>query len=565
MYQAWWLAGPSKPRTVAAKRAGRGTERSAYVAYLEGQVERVQAACEAVQVQEARLAEAEKRLVGITRLVRTTQSFSEEQENGVRRAWGVLDQRVKRCEAVSGLISAAELKEAAGGSAFGSLVETGKSGLPRPFQREFDALDGKFQTLEEALERAVDKRVSRAEAQLREQYEGRLRGVEAEAALLRQELARTTGELGGVLATQRQQSEKHSFLQTEQEGLRGEVVAAREEAAALRREPLREPERSGDAGEGRGEGGSVTETDCANASGSGGEGGGEADPPLGLMGRIQAQLREIETKMHSQIGELGDLQSKSLENLRQSQQEELRAMHAQTAEINKSVQKLSVANGWGGSEAGTESGETIRGAAQAPGTIPIPPEFASPGMGAGSPTPASDRIVTSIHQCQSLSEQFLALKAEMDENQQRATSLQDVVEELSTALLTKAQEARGLPGPRGLSPSGSVGDIPPMANGVVPLNLNSALANSATTGHLPPSGPIKGESLKDLYSKLNGGGVEQATHGPPETQPGSEGGSPEKVKVAKKSTKTAAVKKVAKVTKTTKVSKPAKTKVTKKN
>ena len=234
----------------------RSVERSAYMAYLEGQVERVQAACEGVQVQEARLAEAEKRLVGITRLVRTTQSFSEEQENGVRRAWGALDQRVKRCEAVTGLISAAELEGAAGGSAFGSLVETGQSGLPRPFQQEFDALDGKFQTLEEALERAIDTRVGRAEAQLREQYEGRLRGMEAEAALLRQELARATGELGGVLASQRQQSEKHSFLQTEQEGLRGEVTAAREAVTVLREDVGKMNEVRGvgggsDAGEGR--------------------------------------------------------------------------------------------------------------------------------------------------------------------------------------------------------------------------------------------------------------------------------------------------------------------------
>ena len=323
----------------------------------------------------------------------------------------------------------------------------------------------------------------------------------------------------------------------------------------------------GGGGGGGGGGAVAAEFDSADAgaSASGGEGGGETDPPLGLMGRIQAQLHEIETKMQSQIGELGDLQSKSLESLRQSQQEEMRAMHAQTAEINKSVQKLSAANGWGGSDAGTESGETeVPGAAPAPGTIPIPPEFASPGTGTGSPTSASERIVTSIHQCQSLSEQFLALKAEMDENQQRATSLQDVVEELSTALLTKAQEARGLPAPRGLSPSGSAGDMLPMANGVVPLNLNSALANSATSGPPAPTGPIKGESLKDLYAKLDGGAGKDAAHGPPEAQPESEGGSPEKPKLAKKSAKTAMVKKVAKVAKATKASKPPKTKATKK-
>ena len=116
--------------------------------------------------------------------------------------------------------------------------------------------------------------------------------------------------------------------------------------------------------------------------------------------------------------------------------------------------------------------------------------------------------------------------------------MQDVVEELSTALLTKAQEARGLPAPRGLSPSGSAGDILPMVNGVVPLNLNSALANSATSGPPAPSGPIKGESLKDLYAKLDGGAGEDAAHGPPEAQPESEGGSPEKPKLAKKSAKT---------------------------
>jgi len=103
-----------------------------------------------------------------------------------------------------------------------------------------------------------------------------------------------------------------------------------------------------------------------------------------------------------------------------------------------------------------------------------------------------------------------------------------------------------------------------MANGVVPLNLNSALANSATSGPPAPTGPIKGESLKDLYAKLDGGAGKDAAHGPPEAQPESEGGSPEKPKLAKKSAKTAVVKKVAKVAKATKASKPPKTKATKK-
>ena len=286
----------------------------------------------------------------------------------------------------------------------------------------------------------------------------------------------------------------------------------------------------------------------------------EADLSLDLMSRIQAQLRQIETKMHSQIGELGELQSKSIENLRQSQQEELQAVHAQTAEISRSVQKLSGVNGWGGSEAGTEPSSGLeKGAA----TIPIPPEFASPAARPASPT-ATERIVNSVHQCQTLSEQFLALKAEMDDNQQRATSLQDVVEELSTALLTKAQEARGLASSRGLSPSGSTGELKPAANGASPLNVNLALANSTNVAPRT-NGPVKGESLRDLYAKLNGeegGGINsQGTEAAEPILAESEKSSPEKPKVVKKNSKTSVVKKVAKATKTTKATK---TKVTKK-
>lgn len=193
-------------------------------------------ACLAVTAQDGRLSEVEKRLVVVQRLVKTSQSFSEEHDTGFRRAWGSLDKRVKALEVFSGL----EEPEFDGEepSLFALSLQKGQK-VKSQLAQEMRLLDERFRLMSDDVDKRIAAQAVEIEERVGREYEAKYAGLQAkvqgEVAALMQEVAGfrdgAAAELKGVRGWLEQGNAKFASLEEWVDYLKQEAARAGEARA----------------------------------------------------------------------------------------------------------------------------------------------------------------------------------------------------------------------------------------------------------------------------------------------------------------------------------------------